>query len=220
MESPPLNDDALPYSATATIPYVDDPSVVFRVAWYVIASAPGVYLSNYSEPESQEFHGTARFTLRSEKNSMHVTFSVKGNNASIELEVRGDNEQEITAYIESVSADINAALDKYRVLGTPQKSRVRRALLAKACWDRLVHQILEKRPLSEVYYQVAHGREMIIKATEGEGLHPITLHTSGWLSKIEPLPREEPLPGDIATALAKKSVEWKQETIEVIKRYI
>jgi len=206
--------------ASAAIPYVDDPSIVFRVAWYVVASSPGVYLSDYSEPESQEFQGSASFTVRTENTSREVDISVVGEKSNIQVKVHGQNEEELQAYLESLSTEINSSLDKYRVLGTNQKSRVRRALVAKTCWDRLIHMILKKQPLSEVYYQVAHGREMMIKATEGENLHPITLHTSGWLSQIEKLPRDEPLPGDLATALAKKSVEWKQETIDVIKRYI
>jgi len=34
------------------------------------------------------------------------------------------------------------------------------------------------------------------------------------------MPREEPLPGNVATELAKKSIEWKKETQEVIARYL
>ncbi len=206
--------------ASAEIPYVDDPAIVFRVAWYAVASSPGVYLSAYSEPESQEFQGSASFTVRAENNSMEVSLSVVGEKSNIQIKVKGSDEKDLELYLETLSNDINASLDKYRVLGTNQKSRVRRALVAKTCWDRLVYLILKKQPLSEVYFQVAHGREMMIKATEGESLHPITLHTSGWLSQFENLPREDPVPGDLATALAKKSVEWKQDTIEVIKRYI
>lgn len=215
-----MNDDAMTTHASAAIPYVDDPSIVFRVAWFVIASSPGVYLSGYSEPESQEFQGSAGFTVRSENNSIEVELSVVGNRSNIQINTKGHDEHVLQEYLENISKDINASLDRYRILGSDQKGRVRRALVAKTNWDRLVFLILKKRPLSEVYYQVAHGREMMIKATEGESLHPITLHTSGWLSQIEKLPREEPLPGDLATALAKKSVEWKQETIDVIKRYI
>jgi hypothetical protein len=62
---------------------------------------------------------------------------------------------------------------------------------------------------------------MMIKATEGEqGVNPLTLTTSGWLANIESLPREEPLPGNIASELAKKSIEWKKGTHEVIRRYL
>ncbi|MFW9918754.1 MAG: hypothetical protein ACFFED_04090 [Candidatus Thorarchaeota archaeon] len=215
-----MNDDAMTAHVSAAIPYVDDPSIVFRVAWYAVASSPGVYLSNYSEPESQEFQGSASFTVRTENTSMEVNISVIGEKSNIEIDIKGQNDEELNTYLQELSTEINNSLDRYRVLGTNQKSRVRRALVAKTCWDRLVFLILKKQPLAEVYYQVAHGREMMIKATEGESLHPITLHTSGWLSQFESLPREDPLPGDLATALAKKSVEWKQETIEVIKRYI
>jgi hypothetical protein len=62
---------------------------------------------------------------------------------------------------------------------------------------------------------------MMIKATEGEESVPsLTLSTSGWLSRIESLPRDETLPGNIASELAKKSIEWKKETQDIISRYL
>jgi len=62
---------------------------------------------------------------------------------------------------------------------------------------------------------------MMIKATEGdEDVNPINLTTSAWLAKIESLPRDEHLPGNIASELAKKSIEWKRGTNEVISRYL
>jgi hypothetical protein len=62
---------------------------------------------------------------------------------------------------------------------------------------------------------------MMIKATEGDAtVPPLTLTTSGWLSRIESLPRDQTLPGNIASELAKKSIEWKKETHEVISRYL
>ena len=153
-----MNDDAMTAHASAAIPYVDDPAIVFRVAWYVVASSPGVYLSSYSEPESQEFQGSASFTVRAENNSMEVSISLVGQNSNIQIEAHGHDEQELGNYLETLSNEINSSLDKYRVLGTNQTSRVRQALIAKTCWDRLVFLILKKRPLSEVYYQVAHNR--------------------------------------------------------------
>ena len=214
------NGDACMNKISVTLPFVDDPDVVFRVAWYVVGSSPGVYLTNYSEPESEAFEGSVSFSVRRGESEYAVTLSISGGDSNIIIEASGENQVELDDYTKEISDGINSSLDKYRVLGTNQKGRVRRALVAKTCWDRLIHLILKKHPLSEVYYQVAHGREMMIKATEGESIHPITLHTSGWLTQIEKLPREEPLPGDLATALAKKSVEWKQDTVKVIQRYI
>lgn len=215
-----MNDDAMSIKSSLTVPYVDDAAVVFRVFWYIVASEPGVYLAEYSEPESTEFEGAAEFTVRHDDTPLKIGFSVEGKDSNVHLTASGPNKEIVDAYLRKVSMSANASLDKYRVLETIQMGKVRRALVAKTNWDRLVFLILNKRALSEVYYQVAHGREMMIKATEGEELHPITLNTSAWLSQIEKLPREEPLPADIATSLAKKSVEWKQATIEVIRRYI
>ena len=59
------------------------------------------------------------------------------------------------------------------------------------------------------------------EATEGEESVPsVTLTTAAWLTKIESLPREETMPGNIASELAKKSIEWKRETQNIISRYI
>ena len=139
---------------------------------------------------------------------------------SIEVSAAGENENEMSSYIERKNERLNDHLDKYRLLNTDVKSKLRRALVAKTCWDKLVFLILNKKPVSEIYFQIAHGREMIIKATEGESMQPISLSTSGWLSKIEKLDREEPLSGDLTTPLAMKAIEWKKETQEIISRYI
>ncbi|MFW9847521.1 MAG: hypothetical protein ACFFF4_00165 [Candidatus Thorarchaeota archaeon] len=207
-------------SSSISIDFVDDPAVVFRVAWYAVSRRPGVYLTKYSEPESKEFQGNARFSVEINGHTLDVIFSIEEGSSQIQLEVSGSSVEPVNAFAEELSTTINEALDKYRVQNTEDKGRVRRALVAKTCWDRLVYLILKKHPMTEVYYQLAHGREMMIKATEGEDLHPITLSTSGWLSKIEPLPKDEALPGNIAAALAKKSVEWKRDTVEVIQRYL
>ncbi|MHA2003917.1 MAG: putative selenocysteine system protein, partial [Candidatus Thorarchaeota archaeon] len=111
-------------------------------------------------------------------------------------------------------------VNKYQSLSDEEKGKLRRALVAKTCWDKIVFEILNKAPAGSVYFQLAHGREMIIKATEGEDIHALPLTTSGWLSKIEGVPRDEVLPSSIAMELAKKSVEWKKETQDIIARYI
>ncbi|MDF1538740.1 MAG: hypothetical protein P1Q69_07545 [Candidatus Thorarchaeota archaeon] len=206
--------------STRSISYVDESAVVFRVAWYALALKPGAYLTEYSEPESQTFEGKARFSIGSEGNSFEAGISVNELESIINIDAVGANKDEINAFLNEASDVINAALDKYRILSTDEKSRVRRALVAKTCWDRLVHLILKKKPFSEIYYQLAHGREMMIKATERDTIHPITLSTSGWLANVENLPRDEPLPGNLASSLAKKSIEWKRDTQDVIKRYL
>ncbi|MHA1907494.1 MAG: putative selenocysteine system protein [Candidatus Thorarchaeota archaeon] len=207
-------------SSSLSIDFVDDPAVVFRVTWYAVSYRPGVYLTEYSEPESKSFHGRASFSIGSGGDEIEVSISIAEGASTIQINASGASDESVASFLKDTNDVINGALDKYRVQETDEMSRVRRALVAKTCWDRLVYLILKKHPLTEVYYQLAHGREMMIKATEGGDLHPITLSTSGWLSKIETLPREEPLPGNLATALAKKSVEWKRDTIDVLQRYL
>ncbi|MFX1604633.1 MAG: hypothetical protein ACFFDD_01870 [Promethearchaeota archaeon] len=199
----------------------DDSAAVFRIAWYAVASRPNVILEEYSEAESQVFNGAAKFSLRIADEKALVKISVDGAKSAIHVEAEGEDEVAVGEFLDELVESMNGALSKYNALPSDDKAKLKRALVAKTCWDRVVYDILNKSPLSDVYIQVAHGREMMIKATEGEeGMHPLTLTTSGWLSRIESLPRDEALPGNIASELAKKSIEWKKETHEVIGRYI
>ena len=199
----------------------EDSAAVFRVAWYAIASKPNVLLESYSEAESTIFEGDAKFSLQIGGEKAFASIKVNEKDASIELHAQGKDEVALKVYLDGIMKQLEEALDKFKALSETDRAKLRRALVAKTCWDRVVHYILKKAPLSEVYYQVAHGREMIIKATEGDAsVNPVTLTTSGWLTNIESLPRDQPLPGNIASELAKKSIEWKRETHEVINRYL
>ena len=199
----------------------EDSAAVFRVAWYAIASKPNVLLEDYSEAESTIFRGEAKFSLRIGGEKAFVSIRVDEKEKSIELHAQGKDEVALKVYLDGIMETLEDALNKFKALPDEDRSKLRRALVAKTCWDMVVFKILKKAVLSEVYYQIAHGREMMIKATEGdEGAHPLTLTTSGWLSNIESMPRDQPLPGNIASELAKKSIEWKKGTLEVISRYL
>jgi hypothetical protein len=200
---------------------LDESATVFRITWYSVASKPNVILEEYNEAESQVFNGDAKFSLRIAGEKANVNISVDGAKSSVGVEAEGMDEVAVSVFLDDLVGSLNDALSKYDALPSDDKAKLKRALVAKTCWDRLVREILNKSPLNDVYHQVAHGREMMIKAVEGEdGMHPITLTTSGWLSQIESLPRDEALPGNIASELAKKSIEWKRETQEVIGRYL
>ena len=199
----------------------DEPAVVFRLAWYVVASKPNLILDEHSEAESKDFHGSAKFSLRIAGEAANTTIQVTKSKSSVELTAQGLDEVALSVYLDDHLEAMSDALTKYQALPEEDKTKLRRALVAKTCWDRMVREILNKAPANDVYLQVAHGREMMIKSTEGEnGLLPVTLTTAAWLSKIESLPRDETMPGNIATELAKKSIEWKRETQEFISRYI
>ncbi|MEM2142158.1 MAG: hypothetical protein QXS20_04355 [Candidatus Thorarchaeota archaeon] len=197
-----------------------EPSVVFKVVWYAVSSRPGVLLDEYSEPESRSFSGTARFSV-----------NIGGSHAQVDIGIDQDAKVAIVtlhmadsalaeSYIAELSENIKRAIDRYTALNDEDRLRLRYALISKICWDRTVHAVLKKAPASEVYYQVAHGREMLIKAIEGQAATASSLSTGSWLSVVERLPRDEPLPGDVATELAKKSVEWKKETHSIIAKYL
>ena len=199
----------------------EDSAAVFRVVWYAIASKPNVILEEYSEAESTNFQGTAKFSLQIGGEKAFASIKVNEKDSSVELSAQGKDEVALKVYLDDIMESLKDSINKFKSLPKEDRSKLRRALVAKTCWDRVVYKILKKAPQNEVYYQVAHGREMMIKATEGEGeVHPLTLTTSGWLANIESLPHEEPLPGNIASELAKKSIEWKKGTIEVISRYL
>lgn len=199
----------------------EDSAAVFRVAWYAISSKPNVLLEEYTEAESTRFQGYAKFSLQIGGEKAFASVKVNEEEASVELHAQGKDEVALKVYLDGIMQTLEESINKFKALPEEDRSKLRRALVSKTCWDMVVYKILKKAPLSEVYYQVAHGREMMIKATEGdEGVNPILLTTSGWLSNIESLPREQPLPGNIAAELAKKSIEWKRGTHEIISRYL
>lgn len=198
-----------------------DSAAVFRVVWYAIASKPNVILEEYSEAESTNFQGNAKFSLQIAGEKAFASIKVDEKDSSVQLSAQGKDEVALKVYLDDIMENLKDTINKFESLPAEDRSKLGRALVAKTCWDRVVYKILKKAPQNEVYYQVAHGREMMIKATEGEdGVHPLTLTTSGWLSNIESLPSDEPLPGNIASELAKKSIEWKKGTLEVISRYL
>ncbi|MFX1261586.1 MAG: hypothetical protein ACFFAZ_05830 [Promethearchaeota archaeon] len=202
-----------------TISYdMPDSSVVFRLAWYVVASKPGVLLNEYSEAESQIYKGKAIFS--SKEANADVRIWVEEAQRSVEITGWGTEQDQLEEYLNEVAASVESSVGKYQSLSDEEKGKLRRALVAKTCWDKIVFEILNKAPAGTVYFQLAHGREMIIKATEGEDIHALPLTTSGWLTRIEGMPRDEALPSSIAMELAKKSVEWKKETQDIIARYI
>lgn len=198
-----------------------DPADVFRLAWYVVASKPNLILEEHSEAESQDFQGSAKFSLRIAGEAAHAGIQVTETQSAVELSAQGHDEVALSVYLDDHIKAMDSTLSKFQALSEDDKIRLKKALVAKTCWDRVVKEILAKAPLNDVYIQVAHGREMMIKATEGEESVPsATLTTAAWLTKIESLPREETMPGNIASELAKKSIEWKRETQNIISRYI
>ena len=202
-----------------TISYdIPDSAVVFRLAWYVVASKPGVLLNEYSEAESQIYKGKAIFSSKDANANVRVW--VEEAQRLVEITGWSDEQAQLESYLNEVAQSVESSVNKYQSLSDEDKGKLRRALVAKTCWDKIVFEILNKAPAGAVYFQLAHGREMIIKATEGEDIHALPLTTSGWLTKIEGVPRDEVLPSSIAMELAKKSVEWKKETQDIIARYI
>ena len=202
-----------------TISYdIPDSAVVFRLAWYAVASRPGVLLNEYSEAESQIYKGKAIFSSKDINADVRVW--VEEAQRSVEITGWSDEQDQLEDYLNKVAESVESSVNKYQSLSEEEKGKLRRALVAKTCCDKIVFEILNKAPAGAVYFQLAHGREMIIKATEGEDIHALPLTTSGWLTKIEGMPRDEVLPSSIAMELAKKSVEWKKETQDIIARYI
>ncbi|MFX1603213.1 MAG: hypothetical protein ACFFCK_06975 [Promethearchaeota archaeon] len=199
---------------------IPESAVVFRLVWYAVASRPGVLLNDYSEPESQDFEGKAVFSTKIDDQNVDVSILVEEAQKMVEVTASGQDLSVLEKYLDEIATSAGNSLKKYQSLPDDVKGKLKRALVAKTCWDRLVFEILNKASLGVVYFQLAHGREMMIKAIEGEDMMSLPLTTSGWLTRIESMPREEPLPGNIAAELAKKSIEWKKETQEVIAKYL
>ncbi len=216
-----MKEDKFDYEATRKMTFEKpEPPIVFRIAWYVMASQPGVYLTDYGEAEAQEFEGRASFSAKYNDAKVGLELEVLENTSRVEMVIHGDNEVDINALADELTQRTETSIEKYLSLTSEAESKLRRALVAKTCWDKLLYYIFEKMPLSDVYYMLAHGREMMIKATEGEAVDPLTLSTSAWLSRFDNLSRDEPTPTDLASGLAKKSIEWKKSTHMVIDKYL
>ena len=197
-----------------------DPSVVFKIAWFHVSSKPGVVLKEYSEAESTLFKGKAIFNVKLDAEEMAVRIWVEEAHRSLEVAAWGNDESVLGEYLDVLLKEVENSAEKYLKLEDADQQRIRRALIARTCWDRIVYEILSKAPANNVYIQVAHGREMMIKATEGLAFDPITLTTSAYLTKLESLPKEEPLPTELAKDVAMKTVEWKKNTAQLISQFI
>ncbi|UCE11262.1 MAG: hypothetical protein JSW61_04820, partial [Candidatus Thorarchaeota archaeon] len=138
-----------------------DPPVVFRIAWYAASRKPGVRLTDYSEAESQTFEGSAMFHTKVAESDGAVRVSVEGAQTSVGLSVWGDVEDNASAYADDILTLLQNSLDKYKSLSDEDQERVRRALVAKMCADRIVYHVLNRSPVSDIYFQVAHAREMM-----------------------------------------------------------
>ena len=143
----------------------EDSAAVFRVAWYAIASKPNVLLEDYKEAESTTFQGDAKFSLQIAGEKAFASVKVDEEESSVELNAQGKDEVALKVYLDDIMERLEDSLAKFKALPEDDKAKLRRALVAKTCWDRVVYKILKRAPLSEVYFQVAHGREMMIKAT-------------------------------------------------------
>jgi hypothetical protein len=197
-----------------------DPSVLFKIAWFHVSSKPGVVLKEYSEAESKLFKGKAIFNVKLDGEEMAVRIWVEEAHRSLEVAAWGNDESVLGEYLDTLMKEVENSAEKYLKLDEADQQRIRRALIARTCWDRIVYEILSKAPANDVYIQVAHGREMMIKATEGLAFDPITLTTSAYLTKLESLPKEVPLPTELAKEVAMKTVEWKKDTAKLINQFI
>ncbi len=198
-----------------------EPPLVFRLAWYVSSSFPGARLIKETKAESQVFVGEAQFFVKIDDKEALESCKVDESDSSVKISVLGNDETTINKTAETIESGISQALTKVKSLDEDRQTRLSKALVAKCCVDRIVYHVLNNSPTSDIYFQVAHAREMMIQATAGDDeVNSLALSTAGWLSRIEPLPRDEKMPSNIAKEIALKSVEWKNQIHSFIKQFI
>jgi len=127
----------------------DESAAVFRITWYSVASKPNVILEEYREAESQVFNGEAKFSLRIAGEKALVNISVDGSKSSVGVEAEGKDEVAVGVFLDDLVGSLNDAFSKYDSLPSDDKAKLKRALVAKTCWDRVVREILNKAPLSD-----------------------------------------------------------------------
>lgn len=216
-----MEDLAAKPHVTRSLKYeLTDSPVVFRIAWFAGASRPGVRLTDETEVESQDFEGKALFETKMDENELVFQLVVLDTSKSFDITVWGEDEGLTSNLADSIVSEFESAVKKYQNLGEEEQTKVRKALVAKTCLDRIVYYILKGDTTGRIYFQLAHAREMMIKATSGEDVSPVALSTAGWLAQIEKLPRDEKMPAEMARELAKKSIEWKSQVHEFIKKYL
>ena len=119
----------------------EDSAAVFRIAWYAIASKPNVLLESYSEAESTIFQGDAKFSLQIAGEKAFAGIKVNEKDKSVELYAQGNDEVALKVYLDGIMQQLEEALNKFKTLPDTDKSKLRRALVAKTCWDRVVFYI-------------------------------------------------------------------------------
>ena len=103
------------FKASKTIPYnIAEPSIVFRIAWYVVTLQPGTLLSEYSEAESPAFKGSVSFTTTTGSVKARLQVSVDDSKKSIELTAFGGNQEVMTRYVNDLAGALDSSLRKYR----------------------------------------------------------------------------------------------------------
>ncbi len=194
--------------------------VVFKIGWYVVSSRPGVILDDYNETPCDSFTGMALFSTKLNDTPLQIRVGVADATRTAELAVWAHERTVGEPILSELVEKMQTSLSKYNTLSEDNQQRVKRALLAKMCWDRVIYSILKKTSKGEIYFHLAHGREMLITATTGEEFPPLLLSTSAWLQRLEKLPNDAQIPADDAAELAKKSLEWKRDTRAIIARYL
>ena len=107
-----------------TISYdIPDSAVVFRLAWYAVASKPGVLLNEYSEAESQIYKGKAIFSSKDAKADVRVW--VEEAQRLVEITGWGDEEVQLDKYLNEVAQSVEASVNKYQSLSEEEKGKVR-----------------------------------------------------------------------------------------------
>ncbi len=198
-----------------------EPPLVFRLAWYIVSLHPGARLVTETEAESQTFVGEAKFVAKINNQEVAIDCKVDEGDSSIAITVHGNDESTLTEIADKTIENIQQVLDKYAKLDEDLQFRLSKALVAKCCVDRIVYHVLKNSPTSDIYFQVAHAREMMIKATTGQDeVNPMIISAGGWLQKIESLSQDEKMPANIAKEIALKSVEWKNQIYEFIGQYL
>ncbi len=186
-----------------------DLDIAFRLAWHILTNIEHSYLGKYSDEHSLNRH--AIFVLID--GDKKIIMSLETGEDKLILKLKGENEQRIKDIEDNIAQQIAESIEDYKTYDEDKSNRIRMAIIGEIALDKLISDVIKNENLTNLQYNLAHAREMMIKSVTT--FHPITLEISGWLTKLREYLNSE-IPEQYLKDLMVKSKQWKKEASKII----
>ncbi len=184
--------------------------IAFRLAWHILTNIEHSYLGKYSDEHSTNRHAIF-ILLDSDKK---IIMSLETEDSIIKIKLKGEDKNRIKTIEDNIVQQVSDIIEEYKTYSVDKANRVRMAIIGEIALDKLISDIIKNENLTNLQYNLAHAREMMIKSVTT--FHPITLEISGWLTKLKEYLNTE-IPQDYLKDLATKSKQWKKQVSKIIE---